>query len=194
MQVTSILKYTVSVSVLSLLLACSNGYKNTISGKNTTSSYQYPETLAISFSQDQPNWSVVNQAALEGKSLTEVIPEGDDINQWRQLISITYSAYFVESEQNSVQDEMQNKLQAIKATCRSHLTTQVLAENDREITYEIQMKGCGTGMLANQTQIARIVKGRTGFNSVHYAVKDPLVTASKLQEMQSLVSRAYLVN
>ena len=95
MQVTSILKYTVSVSVLSLLLACSNGYKNTISGKNTTSSYQYTETLAISFSQDQPNWSVVNQAALEGKSLTEVIPEGDDINQWRQLISITYSAYFV---------------------------------------------------------------------------------------------------
>jgi len=197
MRLSLIIKCTVSVLLIALLSACNDSYKSSqgsnISGKNTSGSYSYPETLGVNFGHNQASWHVANQASLEGKSLTEVIPAGDDINNWQQLVSITYSSYVVMPQSYSVQHAMAEKLEGIKADCKSHLTTRVLNENANEVTYEIQLKGCGSGMLADQTQVARIIKGRYGFNSVHYAVKAPLINEAKLQEMQAVVSSAQLI-
>jgi len=199
MQLSLHLKHTALVLSMLLLSACStkqhHSYQDTVPTTNQgiIGDYHYSETLELPFSEEPPHWVIAYQVALPGASLAEVIPEGDSINNWSELVSVSFISYTILSNLTTMQQAMQDKIELAQAKCGSHATITILDEKPKEIIYEMQLTGCGSRINADQTQISRIIKGVHGFNAVHYSVKAPWVTVEKQQEMLTFVENARLV-
>lgn len=150
-----------------------------------------PETMQVNL--PAKSWSIADSQGNKNVGLTEILKKDDDINNWHELVSIVFLSYNNTTVGNSLNDYLQAQQTQLQQQC-SNVQWKTLKNTPDSVTYQWQIKDCGTGIKADQVEIARIVKGQYGFNSIHYAVKTSQLSEQKKQEMLNVVNQASMVN
>jgi hypothetical protein len=116
----------------------------------------------------EPGWKVGYQAEIPQKfSITEFIREGDDINNWKELLTIQN---YVPSWGGSSPENALNELKtAREKNCPGGTRWNVIEKNKDSVLYEWQAKPC-LGW-PDQHEIARIIFGKYNRFVVRYTVK-----------------------
>jgi hypothetical protein len=119
--------------------------------------------------QMEPGWKVGNFA--EGpnhSSITEYIREGDDINNWSELVTI--QSVRKSRGAPSSPDEMLKVLKAMREKeCPSSTEWNVIDKNENSILFEWQAKPC-LGW-PEQHELEKIIDGKHSRFLLHYAAK-----------------------
>jgi len=152
---------------------------------------QFPETMKVTM--PNANWLVANTWSNNGISLTESIPNNETLAEWNQMISIRYISYDLEGQQSLIIERVNDLEKSIRKTCKN-LEWGILKQAQNDITYQWQVRNCGQGILADQIEIARIVRSRYGYNSVQYAVKGTTISPQMRKQMLQVVESARVVN
>ena len=101
-------------------------------------------------------------------SLTEFIHEGDDINNWKQLLTIHNSTH---SSGGSSPEDALNRLKSIREReCPGVTNWNVVAKDANSILYEWHAKPC-LGW-PDQDEVARIIDGKYNRFIIRYTVKE----------------------
>lgn len=113
-------------------------------------------------------WTVGHYAELPDQyAITEFIREGDDINNWRELLTIQNFPPLLGGP--SAEDAL-NILKAVREKeCPGVTKWNVIAKDENSILYEWQAKPCRDW--PDQHEIARIIHGKHNTFILHYALK-----------------------
>jgi hypothetical protein len=127
------------------------------------------EDIAISFDRDQPRWKVGYYADKPPiYSATEFIREDDDINNWRELLTIqnfSTSSWGLPSPEETL-----NALKALREKeCPGATHWNVIEKSADNILYEWQAKVCQGW--PEQHEIAKIIYGKYNRFMLHYVAK-----------------------
>ena len=119
--------------------------------------------------QMEPGWRVGNSAkGPNHSSIIEYIREGDDINNWRELVTI--QSVRKSRGVPSSPDEMLKVLKAIREKdCPSSTEWNVIDKNENSILFEWQAKPC-LGW-PEQHEIEKIIDGKHSHFVLHYAAR-----------------------
>ncbi len=119
--------------------------------------------------QMEPGWKVGNSAkGPNHSSIIEYIREGDDINNWRELVTI--QSVRKSRAAPSSPDEMLKVLKAIREKdCPSSTEWNVIDKNENSILFEWQAKPC-LGW-PEQHEIEKIIDGKHSCFVLHYVAK-----------------------
>ena len=99
-------------------------------------------------------------------SLTEFIGEGDDINNWKELLTITF---FLRSGGPTPEDTLNNMKAFQERACPGVTKWSIIAKDTNSILYEWQAKPCRGW--PDQDEIARIIYGKYIQSVIRYTVK-----------------------
>jgi hypothetical protein len=125
------------------------------------------ERLQLEF---ETGWKVGSEAGPPSYpgSLTEFIHEGDDINNWKQLLTIEN---FTHSSGGSSPEDALNRLKSIQEReCPGVTNWNVVAKDANSILYEWRAKPC-LGW-PDQDEVARIIDGKYNQFIIRYTVKE----------------------
>ena len=187
-------KFSGILAGFALIFASTNTFSaNAINPKAAaTQANLPPETISLQLESNA--WNVVQSNNDGGRSLIEMIPRGQELKNWQQLISIAYVSYkLVGSSSMSVEEVMKRGVDDMKHTCPD-FQNKVLSQNGNDITYEWQVKNCQAGGIeGDQIEIAKIVKGDFGYNSVHYSVKADHLSPEQRDDILKIISTAEVV-
>jgi hypothetical protein len=115
----------------------------------------------------EPGWKVGHYAEHNQYAVLEFIREGDDINNWKELLTIQTSSL---GWGGSSPEDALNKLKAIREkTCPGATKWNIIGKNENSISYEWHAKPC-VG-LPHQHEIAKIIHGKDNTIIIHYVVK-----------------------
>jgi hypothetical protein len=143
---------------ITLLMASSMGVS--VSG----APLQEYERLGFEFEQ---GWKVGYEAGSPYQGITEFIREGDDINNWKELLTIHN---YPPSWGGSSSEDLLNTLKAIRETrCPGVTKWNIIGKDEKSILYEWQAKPC-LGW-PDQHEIARIISTKYNRFHVRYTVK-----------------------
>ncbi len=119
--------------------------------------------------QMEPGWKVGNSAkGPNHSSIIEYIREGDDINNWRELVTI--QSFRKSRGAPSSPEETLKVLKAIREKeCTGSTEWNVIDKNENSILFESQAKPC-LGW-PEQHEIEKIVDGKNSRFILHYAAK-----------------------
>ncbi len=118
----------------------------------------------------EPGWKVGSEAGPPSYpgSLTEFIHEGDDINNWKQLLTIEN---FTHSPSGPSPEDTLNGLKSIQEReCPGVTNWNVVAKDANSILYEWRAKPC-LGW-PDQDEVARIIDGKYNQFIIRYTVKE----------------------
>ena len=173
-----------------MILLCLSGCATDNSAKLAELN-RFPETMQVTMPNS--DWIVVNTWSQNGISLTENIPNHESLNKWSQMISTRYISYDLTEPDSLVIERVNDLEKNIRKTCKN-LQWKILKQAQNDITYQWQVKNCGHGILADQIEIARIVRGRYGYNSVQYAVKGSQLSPQVRKQMLQVIDSAQVVS
>lgn len=116
----------------------------------------------------ESGWKIGHYAELpQHYSIIEFIREGDDINNWKELLTIQY---FPPLCCGTSPEDTLNKLKAVREKeCPGVTKWSVIEKDQNSILYEWQAKPC-LGW-SDQHEIARIIYGENNTFILHYALK-----------------------
>ena len=134
--------------------------------------YKYRETIKVD-PYEPDRWSHVITQRSNGRSLSEMVPKGQTLKNWKEII--TFQFYAKEVDSHSVSQHLQTKERLLRRACPG-IKFNVLSSNEKEALYEWSINGC-IGH-ADQFAIARYIKTEQGIHHVGYEKK----TIQKLEE------------
>jgi hypothetical protein len=136
-----------------------------VSGAPPQTSQKEYERLGFEF---EPGWKVGYEAKLPHQcSITEFIREGDEINNWKELLTIQN---FPPSWGGPSSEETLNMLKAIRERqCPGVTKWNIIGKDDKSVLYEWQAKP-SLGW-PDQHEIARIIYGKYNRFLLRYTVK-----------------------
>jgi len=116
----------------------------------------------------EPGWKIGNYSEVRNKyTITEFIPEGDDINNWKELFTVQN---FAKSRGDSSAEKTLDALKANREKmCPGATEWNVIQKDKDSILYEWHAKPC-LGW-PEQHEIARIIDGKYNRFFLHYAAK-----------------------
>jgi hypothetical protein len=116
----------------------------------------------------EPGWVVGHSAERpNGFSITEFIREGDDINNWKELLTVQQ---FPPSWGGSFPEDTLNMLKAVRESkCPGATKWSFIGKNEESILYEWQSTRCLNW--PDQHEVARIIYGRYNRFLLRYTVK-----------------------
>lgn len=116
-----------------------------------------------------PGWKVGYEAEIPNQhALTEFIREGDDINNWRELITI--QSFNRKSWGGPSPEDSLNGLKAIREKeCPGVTEWKVIEKDENSILYEWQAKPCRGW--PDQHEIAKIIYGKYNRFVIRYTAK-----------------------
>jgi hypothetical protein len=113
------------------------------------------------------NWKLVHRSSALGELILEFIPDGDDIDNWKELF--TYQNGGLGRGQHTPEEQL-NSIKAIREKeCPGATDWNVIERNENSILYEWYAKPC-MGW-PEQHEIARIIHGKHNSFTLHYAAK-----------------------
>jgi hypothetical protein len=124
-----------------------------------------PDNEALDFTLG-PEWKVGNIASTRVYTIKEFIRDGDDINNWKELVTIQK---FWETSKPSPEDVLNDLKRLREKECRGATEWTVIDKNENSILYEWQEKPC-LGW-PDQHEIARIIVGKYGRYLLRYTAK-----------------------
>ncbi|SFP39912.1 hypothetical protein SAMN05216419_100234 [Nitrosomonas cryotolerans] len=118
----------------------------------------------------EPGWKAGHNTEIANQySFTEFIREGDDINNWRELVTIQNFNRKSWQGGDSPEDSL-NGLKAIREKqCPGVTKWNVIEKNENSILYEWQARPCLSW--PSQHEIAKIIYGKYNRFIVHYVAK-----------------------
>lgn len=162
---------------------------------------QAEENLLISASLDQPegysytmnhrSWVIGFKQGTPTGTVTEWVPEGQNINHWKELITVQI---FPSAEQDNPQRFMERFKKSILDVC-PNTDWKTLQGLPQEVAYEFQIKNC-SGQ-ADQLEIGRVIHGRMKpapkiIVFLHYATKNLPVDEKNKKDYWSILKDASL--
>lgn len=115
------------------------------------------------------DWKFGTQSEIPGADFTEMIREGDDIDNWKELLTIQS---FRKTSGFPPAEDMLAKLKDMRETkCPGQTEWNVIEQKKDSILYEWHVKSC-LGQ-PQQSEIARIIYGKHNVFVLHYAAKVP---------------------
>jgi hypothetical protein len=115
----------------------------------------------------EPGWKVGSSDEIPNQySIIEFIREGDDINNWGELLTIENSLL---RDGYSLEDSFNSYKASLEAKCPGAITWTVIGKDEKSILYEWQAKPC-LGWPA-QHEIARIIHGKYNRFHLRHTVK-----------------------
>lgn len=151
----------------------------------------FPEAFSFPKSVDGNNWKLGYQFAKNGIALYEFVPKGETVENWSELITSHYISYVIYPKTTPIEKIAEINLNGVKNHC-SHFTSNYIEKTEESVIYQWEIKDCGKGIDADQVEIARIVKGNYGFNSIHYAVKTSNLSSAKRNQMLKAVESSQI--
>ena len=126
-----------------------------------------PERESILFTHD-PGWKVGHHAEIPGQySITEYIQEGDNIKNWKELLTIQN---FASPWGGPSPEDALNGLKAVREkTCPAVTKWNIIAQDQTGLLYEWQAKPC-LGW-PDQHEVAKIIYGKYSRFLARYTVK-----------------------
>lgn len=155
--------FTLALLIASAELPPSMGVS--VSGAALQTSQTEYERLGFEF---EPGWKIGHETKLPNQgSLTEFIREGDNINNWKELLTIQT---FPTSWGGPLPEDTLNAWKAIRErSCPAVTKWNIIGKDEKSILYEWQAKPC-LGW-PDQHEIARIIYGKYNRFLVRYTVK-----------------------
>lgn len=147
------------------------------------------EADLVKVSLPNDNWSLASKQSLKNQSVTEYVPNGESVNNWQRIITVNYNSYQALNPALPLSQIVNVTIKSLKDIC-PNLKSQILTQTSDSITYQWQITGCGTGIRADQLEVARLVRGKTGFFTIHYAIKSTDVPEPTRQEMLNVVTKS----
>ena len=124
------------------------------------------EPEELEFSLDK-GWKEASTHSGHGQLMIEFVPQGDDINNWKELFTFQN---FAKGKQTP--EEFLNKLKAQREKeCPGATVWNVIEQNESSILYEWRAKPC-LGW-PEQHEVARIILGKHNLFMLHYVAKVP---------------------
>lgn len=147
------------------------------------------KTETLDFGTD-PGWKVGNARDVKGEySMIEFIREGDDIQNWKELM--TYQNFARPRSFRSPEDSL-NMLKKIREeNCPGVTEWKVIEQKDDSILYEWHAKPCLNQ--PEQSEIARILYGKNNVFILHFAAKGQQLPPEKRAEWLKTLSEAKIV-
>lgn len=115
-------------------------------------------------------WKKAYQKNNKEVGIMEYIPKNSDLKNWQQMVTIEFLSYHKQAKNTPLTQLMTQRVQNIKTFC-TDLKYKRLHENKKQLFYSWQVHNCGTGILADQYEMVRIIKGEKGFNTIRYTIK-----------------------
>lgn len=124
-----------------------------------------PDNEALDFTLG-PEWKVGNIASTRVYTIKEFIRDGDDINNWKELVTIQK---FWETSKPSPEHVLNDLKRLKEKECPGATEWTVIDKNENSILYEWQEKPC-LGW-PDQHEIARILVGKYSQHFLRYTAK-----------------------
>jgi hypothetical protein len=136
-----------------------------------------------------PEWLAAHHANANGYTILEFVRQGDDINSWKELVTIQK---FVGSSKSP--EETLNHLKKLREKeCPGATEWNVIEKNENSILYEWQVKPCRGW--PEQHEIARIIRGKHDLYFLHYAAKvHEIAPETREQWIKTLSSATITIN
>jgi hypothetical protein len=134
---------------------------------------------------DKRPWVLGWQAA-DGKTIREYLPKGQDINAWKELITTNS---FPGLQQRLTPEKLMLSNMATLRKTGLEPKFNILRLTPDEAFFEFSIQGIPT---QNQHELQRIVRGPTGLYSLHYVVKQPVMSKADRQAWIERLSAARL--
>ena len=135
-------------------------------------------------------WQVANHANAGWNTILEYIRAGDDINSWKELVTIQK---FIGTSKSSPEEEL-NLLKALREKeCPGATEWNVIEKDESSILYEWHARSCQGW--PEQHEIARIMLGNNVRYFLRYTVKAPEMTPeTRTQWIQTFTSASITAN
>ncbi len=147
-------------------------------------------TEHLDFTSDQ-GWKLGNSSEVRGHYLImEFIREGDDINNWKELMTVQNFAK--SSGYRSPGQTLDDLKAAREKRCPGATQWNVIDQKGNSILYEWQAKPCDGE--PEQHEVARILYGKHNVFFLHYAVKVYQMPADARAEWIKKFSEAAIVS
>lgn len=149
-----------------------------------TPALTFREGLQFSLPVEQ-KWVTGNAYTIEGKySITELVPEGETINSWSELITIQNFA-----SASGTPAQVLDQLMAIRERlCPGSTQWNIIQKDERSILYEWRAAPCAG--YPEQHEIARIIDGNWNRFRIAYTVKLGEIRAEKRNSTIQYLSEA----
>ncbi|MGB6828907.1 MAG: hypothetical protein WBE41_12750 [Terracidiphilus sp.] len=137
-----------------------------------------------------PEWQVANHANAGWNTILEYVRAGDDINRWKELVTIQK---FIGTKQSSPEQEL-NLLKALREKeCPGITEWNVIEKDESSILYEWHAKSCQSW--PEQHEIARILLGNKVKYFLRYTVKAfEMTQEARTQWIQTFSSASISAN
>ncbi|MCC6758925.1 MAG: hypothetical protein IT395_04790 [Candidatus Omnitrophica bacterium] len=137
---------------------------------------------------DGRNWIVGSHDANEQQSITEYVPEGETVDNWTELVTI--SEFFGLQDQITPTQLMTSMMQMAEENCSGVKKNILQTEGTESILFEWETKGCKAeipGGSAPEFDISRIIVGKDRIFIMQHASKKAL-TAEKRDQWIMIIS------
>ena len=143
------------------------------------------EGLQWSIPAGGTHWVTGNSKYIEGKySLTELVPKGETVQNWSELITIQNFASVLGTPEAHL-----NQLKTIREKhCPGSTTWNVIAKDEHSILYEWKAKPCAGW--PDQHEISRFIDGQWNRFRIAYTAKVKEISADKRELMIQSMSKA----
>ncbi len=137
--------------------------------------------------QFEPGWKAGHEQEIPGRySIRELIREGDDIENWKELFTIEE---FRRQDHRVSPEALLRDTQLVREKkCPGATKWNVISQDDKSILYEWQARPC-LGW-PDQHEIARIIYGKHNVFQLRYTVKMYQMPAKRRAEMIKRLSEA----
>ncbi len=137
---------------------------------------------------DDRIWKVGYEVARENQIMVEFILENETIDHWTELVTTQFFKNL--QQKTSLENYLASTKKSIQERCAS-LQWNVVRSTKSDVIYEWSVSGCAG--VADQSEIARVIKGAEGIHVLHYAIRAPALPSKKRKEWLALLTQARLL-
>lgn len=141
---------------------------------------------------DGRSWIVGSHDANEQQAITEYVPEGETVDNWTELVTI--SEFFGLQEQVTPIQLMTSMMQMAEENCTGVKKNILQSEGTDSVIFEWETQGCKAeipGGSAPEFDISRIIVGKDRIFIMQHASKKPL-PPEKRDQWITIISSAVL--
>ncbi len=143
----------------------------------------FKEGLQFSLPTDR-KWITGNDQAVEGKyTITELVPEGETVQSWSEIITIQNFAGM-----SGTPESLFEQLKVLQKMCPGSTKWTLIEKDDRSILYEWRATPCAG--YPDQHEISRIIDGNWNRFRIAYTAKVSEISAEKSAAIIQSLSEA----
>ena len=147
-----------------------------------------PQAVGSAIDFDDRKWTAGLKSTGEHTRMTQYAPEGESVENWSELVTTEFFPGLI-GDAASLEKGVTRTKKTYLERCPS-LKFKELGPAGQDILYEWEVSGCKG--FDDQTEFARVVLGKEGFRSIHYAVKKTGLPEAEKEKWRNLLKKTAL--